>query len=74
MNANLESLFTVRPPRPLPFAAGTCATPGCPNAVTEPWEETGTLCATCAVAEELNDREGRRERAFPPDVDGRPAA
>ena len=44
-------------PAPLP----RCARPGCPNPVREPWEETGSLCARCAIEGELYDREARRE-------------
>jgi hypothetical protein len=40
-----------------------CARPGCPNLVREAWEETGTLCARCAVEGELYDREARYEAA-----------
>lgn len=46
------------------FAPGLCACPGCRNVVREPWEETGRLCARCAIEEDLYDREARRERAF----------
>jgi hypothetical protein len=41
-----------------------CRKEGCPNVVFEPWEETGALCARCALEGELFDRESRRERAF----------
>jgi len=40
-----------------------CAVPGCPNRVLEPWEESGRLCARCALEGELFDREARFESA-----------
>jgi hypothetical protein len=47
-----------------------CAVPGCPNRVSEPWEETGRLCPRCAVETELFDREARFEvpRPLPREV------
>jgi hypothetical protein len=48
------------------FEPRVCALPGCANVVVEPWEESGTLCARCALDRELWDRDGRRERAFQP--------
>ena len=42
-----------------------CARPHCHNVVTEPWDETGTLCASCAIENDLSDREGRWDRCFP---------
>ncbi len=32
------------------------------NTVQEPWEETGLLCARCALDEFLSDRDGRDGR------------
>lgn len=46
-------------------AARLCARPHCNNVVAEPWEETGTLCASCAIESDLSDREGRWDRCFP---------
>ena len=42
-----------------------CATPNCPNVVKDSWEETGTLCAKCAIEGDLYDRPKRWERVFP---------
>ena len=53
---------------PEPGAGRLCANPSCVNLVAESWEETGTLCARCAIEEDLFDREGRRDRAFTFDV------
>ncbi len=41
-----------------------CAHANCCNLVAEVWEETGTLCARCAIEEDLFDREERRRRSF----------
>ena len=46
---------------PIPDPLPRCARPGCPNPVREPWEETGSLCARCAIEGELYDREARHE-------------
>ena len=42
-----------------------CAKPGCPNTVVDEWEESGLLCAECALEEELCDREVRWDRMYP---------
>ncbi|MCC6128335.1 MAG: hypothetical protein IT186_00295 [Acidobacteria bacterium] len=49
------------------FTPRLCRTPGCDTVVTEAWEESGTLCANCAVTADLSDRYGRWERSFPVD-------
>ncbi len=36
-----------------------CATPGCRHRVNESWEESGLLCADCAIEGELYDRDAR---------------
>jgi hypothetical protein len=42
-----------------------CARAGCPNTVLDEWEESGLLCAECALAEDLGDREARWDRIYP---------
>jgi hypothetical protein len=42
-----------------------CAVESCDRLVLESWEETGRLCAQCAIEIELADRELRRFLAFP---------
>lgn len=42
-----------------------CARPHCHNLVQDAWEDTGTLCAKCAIESDLFDRAARWERAFP---------
>lgn len=49
-----------RPPRHVP-----CARAGCPNTVLDEWEESGLLCAECALEEDLCDRESRWDRIYP---------
>lgn len=49
-----------RAPRRVP-----CARAGCPNTVLDEWEESGLLCAECALEEDLRDREGRWDRMYP---------
>lgn len=49
-----------RAPRRVP-----CARPGCSNTVVDEWEESGLLCAECALEEDLCDREGRWDRMYP---------
>jgi 8-oxo-dGTP pyrophosphatase MutT (NUDIX family) len=41
-----------------------CVRPGCANRVREAWEETGTLCARCALEIDLYDREARAAASF----------
>ena len=63
--------FDAGPARPTPLPAlpvpggsplRLCASPHCHNLVLDAWEETGTLCASCAVEHDLADREGRWDR------------
>ena len=64
-NATFDSLFPLDPSSlPILFATGgaLCTSPHCNNLVEEPWEETGTLCATCAVEADLADRLTRWDR------------
>ena len=42
-----------------------CARAGCPNTVVDEWEESGLLCAECALEEDLCDREARWDRMYP---------
>jgi hypothetical protein len=65
---------SAEPAHPALIAAGAaatsreprlCATPDCHSVVEEPWDETGTLCARCAIETDLSDREGRWDRCFP---------
>jgi len=42
-----------------------CARSGCPNTVLDEWEESGLLCAECALEEDLCDREARWDRIYP---------
>ena len=42
-----------------------CARAGCPNTVLDEWEESGLLCAECALEEDLRDREVRWDRMYP---------
>jgi hypothetical protein len=59
--------------RSLPLPSKPCATRGCTNLVTEPWDESGNLCARCAIEDDLADRYGRWDRLFPIEVE-EPAA
>ncbi len=54
-------------PAPAPKAPRRvpCARAGCPNTVLDEWEESGLLCAECALEEDLCDREARWDRLFP---------
>lgn len=47
------------------FEPRLCRTPGCNVLVTEAWEESASLCGTCALEADLSDRYGRWERSFP---------
>lgn len=49
-----------RPPRRVP-----CARAGCAKTVLDEWEESGLLCAECALEEDLCDRESRWDRIYP---------
>ena len=49
-----------RAPRRVP-----CARAGYPNTVLDEWEESGLLCAECALEEDLCDRESRWDRIYP---------
>jgi len=42
-----------------------CAKAGCSNTVLDEWEESGLLCAECALEEDLCDRESRWDRMYP---------
>lgn len=42
-----------------------CTRPGCPNTILDEWEESGLLCAECALEEDLCDRESRWDRIYP---------
>lgn len=42
-----------------------CSRAGCRNTVLDEWEESGLLCAECALEEELCDREARWDRMYP---------
>jgi hypothetical protein len=42
-----------------------CARAGCANTVVDEWEESGLLCAECALEEDLCDRESRWDRIYP---------
>ena len=48
-----------------PRSASPCARAGCPNTVLDEWEESGLLCAECALEEDLCDREARWDRMYP---------
>ncbi len=62
--------FLRRPAAPAPAPPKApkrvpCARSGCPNTVLDEWEESGLLCAECALEEDLSDREARWDRMYP---------
>lgn len=52
-------------PAPRPARRVPCAKNGCTNTVLDEWEESGLLCAECALEEDLCDRESRWDRMYP---------
>jgi len=42
-----------------------CSMPHCRDSVHDAWEDTGTMCPSCAIETDLSDRAGRWDRVFP---------
>ncbi|MBK8594149.1 MAG: hypothetical protein IPP07_27195 [Holophagales bacterium] len=58
--AGKDTAATPRVPRRV-----ACSRADCTNTVLDEWEESGLLCAECALEEELCDREARWDRMYP---------
>ncbi|MCC6130040.1 MAG: hypothetical protein IT186_08925 [Acidobacteria bacterium] len=66
---HMNSLVNSNPVRPILTSVDVpgrnsmrCATPHCQNLVLDPWEPSGTLCASCAIESDLADRPARWDR------------
>lgn len=61
-----QTIQTQNPHSPgLPGKLHLCALPHCQESVLDAWEDTGTMCASCAIETDLSDRAGRWDRVFP---------